>query len=312
MTTKPNRYSNSSIQNFQQCPLKFRYRNLLHLQPVEGDNNDLVFGKAMHKALETLYTTDDLSKAKESLREHYPNQINPSDLAKTLPNGLYTLDKYVEHYRWDKNWEIVAAEEMDSTEDRYVVKLDLVVRDTDTGSIYGVDHKISGNYLDYKFFNRFNPNSQVTQYVRYIKEKYGACDGFIINALGFKYRSRKYKDEPAGFWCAFERQVVTRSQQQIDQDQISKQYWIDRIEEARASGVWGMNTSQCFLCEYQPACSAGWDWEHDAQLITNVFKQVCDKWISAQDAHCNLDLGHDTDHDFVLDTAAPTEFQVEV
>lgn len=338
------RYSNSSISNFQSCPLKFRYRNLLHLQPVEGDNNDLIFGRAMHKALESIYTDGDLKKAQQVLRDSYPVE-DPNDLAKTLNNGLYTLKAYTDFYNWDPNWKVISCEDMDATEDDFVLKLDLVIEDTQNGGIYGVDHKFTKNKLDYKFFSKFNPNSQVTQYVRYIKEKYGACDGFIINAVQLSWLQEKdkagrsnaklfnitdpnrltysnrsvgyskyYKKEMCYAWglqIFFERQIITRTQQQIDQEQQSKNYWIARIEEAKASGIWGMNTGQCFLCEFQSACGAGWDWEHDESLIKNLFRQVCDTWIPEKQAHCSNDLDHDGPHSSAIQQASPVEFEVE-
>lgn len=309
------RYSNSYINSFTQCPLRCRYKHDLHLRPADDATSEhhLTFGRAGHKAFESLYTEGDAAKAKEIFRHFYPVQIDPNDFAKTADNACFTIDMYVKTYDWDKQWKVLAIEEMDHTEDNYTVKLDLVVEDTRNGDILGVDHKFTGSYLDYKFFSKFNPNSQVTQYFRYIKEKYGHCDGFVINAVGMKYRQRAYKGESAGFWCAFERQVMNRTPQQIEQEQQSKDYWIERIEHAKQSGIWGMNTSQCFLCEYQAACAAGWDWEHDSELIKTLFKQVCDKWIPEQQSHCLLELGHEDDHDGSIKAMAQTmEFEVDV
>lgn len=306
------RYSNSYIDSFRRCPLQCHYKNDLKLRSREADEHHLVFGRAGHASLEIIYRDRDLDAAKAAFHPHYPTQIDVGDLAKTEANWLYTLDKYVEHYEWDRHWKVVAVEAMDHTEDDYAVKLDLVVEDSRNGDLLGVDHKLTGRYLNADFWNDFNPNSQVTQYYRYIKEKYGRCDGFLINAIGMRYRQRAYKGEPAGFWCAFERQTFSRTVQQVEQEQESKQYWIDRIEDAKAKGVWGLNTSSCRFCSYRALCGAGWDWEHDSDLILSNFRQVCDRWVEAEQGHCKLDLDHDGIHSAAIQTQTETEFVVEV
>lgn len=344
------RYSNSSINAYAFCPLSYRYKYGLKLHPIEAASvHDLVFGRAGHEALAALYTTNDLDKAKEALRAHYPVQLNPDDRAKTAENGCLALEGYVRQYDWDKNWDVLACEDMDATEDRHVVKLDLVVRDTRTGSIYGVDHKWTKSLLNYKYWSKFDPNSQVTQYIRYIKEKYGHCDGFIVNAISLQWLNEKdkagrwngkyydltdserlvwsnrevryvkyYKREMVACWglkVEFERQVLQRTEQQIEQDNASRLNWIGAIEDSKKLDAWPMNTQQCFLCEYQPVCSAGWDWEHDSNLILNSFRQVCDKWIPEMGMHCTLDLGHEEGCRFELpdaNVAAQPEFEVEV
>jgi len=342
------RHSNSSINQFAKCPLSYYYKYLLKLHPIEAASaHHPVYGRAGHEALKTLYTTNDLDQAKAAFREHYPVQLDLNDRAKTADNGCLALEGYVQQYDWDKNWEILACEDMDATEDGNVVKLDLVVRDVTTGSIYGVDHKWTGSLLNYRYWTRFDPNSQVTQYTRYIAEKWGHCDGFIVNAISLQWLNEKdkggrwngkyyktddperlvwsnrevryvkyYKQDMVACWglkVEFERQPFRRTEQQISQDNRSRSDWIKSIEQSREQNAWPMNTQSCFLCEYQPACSAGWDWEHDSELILNHYRQVCDKWIPEVGMHCTLDLGHDTDCEFQLPESGDSqpEFVVE-
>ncbi len=85
-------YSSSAISRFQFCPLSFRYQYDLHLAPKEESSlHHLVFGAAVHKALEVLYRTHDVVKAKETLRAYYPNQLDPNDYAKTADNGCIIM-----------------------------------------------------------------------------------------------------------------------------------------------------------------------------------------------------------------------------
>ncbi len=219
-----------------------------------------------------------------------------------------------------------------------------MIRDVRTGSIFGVDTKTTKKLLNAQFFSKFEPNSQVTQYVRYIKEKFGRCDGFIINAMSLQWLNEKdkagrwngkyfspddperlyysnrevryvkyYKREMVACWglkLEYERYILNRTSQQIAQEEESRLYWIDRIEDAAAKGVWGLNTNQCFLCEYQTACAAGWDWQNDSPLILNHYRQVCRKWTG--EFHCNLDLGHSGECRLELGETVEEEFVVDL
>lgn len=343
------RYSNSYINQFAFCPLSAHYKYDIRLRPLEDSQHAAAFSKALHPALESLHVNKDVEKAKQVFTAHYPAQSDVNDHARTLPNGLKVLDFYRTHYQGDPQWKTLAAEQMDSTEDGHIVKLDLVVADTRNGDILGVDHKVTSKYLNFAYWNHFNPNSQITQYVRYIKEKYGRCDGFVINAISLTWLNEKdkagrwngryfdpadkskpwlayserdrryvkyYKQEMVAAWglqISVERQTFNRTPQQIEQDQISRFYWISRIEDAKATGIYGMATDRCFLCEYQPICGAGWDWENDAELIRSNYRQVCEKWVPELNAHCGLDLNHAGDHaPFQPDPAVSPEFVVAV
>lgn len=312
MTTK--KFSNSFLQSYQKCPLQCFYRYEQHLQRADGDSGEhhLIFGRAMHEAFKTLYVTNDVTSAIESLHVNYPTQLDPSDLAKTAANGAFVIEKYWEHYNGDRDWEIVSIEEIDSAEDGYVVKPDLIVKDRYSNLLL-IDHKFTKAYLNYKFFDQFSPNSQVTQYIRWAKEKFGACDGFVVNACNFLFLQRRSAQRAAGFNTEFERQTFNVTAQQIAQDESAKHYWIDRIEESRATDLWPMNTTSCTFCSYKSICAAGWDWQNDRELILNTYRQVCEKWVPELGQHCNLDRGHEEPHAFkITEGTEPVEFVVEV
>jgi len=337
------RYSVSRISKFQQCPLASHYTYDLNLTPKGGESmHHLVFGSAGHDALKELYLQRDVNVAKEVARLNYPVQLDVNDGAKTADTLCLALDGYVKTYNHDPEWEILSCEEMETTEDDFTVKLDLVVRDVRTGSIFGVDHKFTKKLLNAQYFSKFDPNSQVTQYYRHVQEKFGRCDGFIINAISLQWLNEKdkagrwngkyfdlgdperlyysnretryvkyYKREMVACWglkLEYERYILNRTKQQIAQEQESRLYWEDRIEDAQAKGVWGLNTNQCFLCEFQTACAAGWTWEEDQYSILNHYKQVCREYTDG--FHCNKDLGHDGQHELVLVDAPEGEIFV--
>ena len=247
----------------------------------------------MHEALAVWYQNGVLQDAINTFLVAYPAQLDLNDKAKTREHGVQALTDYFELYGMDLfNWEILSVEKRETSEDDYVVKLDLVVKDKETRQILGIDHKITGSYLDYKFFSKFEPNNQVSEYVRHIKTVYGYCDGFIINAVSLKHRSRKYKDEPAGPWHKFERQTFNRNDAQLEQDYQDRCSWMERIEESHAANDWPKNTEACWNCEYRAICSVGWTVPDDLELITNDAFYVACAERGPNEEHCNQEAGH--------------------
>ncbi len=156
--------------------------------------------------------------------------------------------------------------------DPFVLKMDLVVENIEHGGIYGVDHKVTKKKLDYGFWKKFNPSSQVTRYSHFIKEKYGACDGFYINAISMNYSSRRstrggVKCEAGAYWN-FERQMFNNTSEQFVAEQIDTQLWINDIEQARQYNAWRRDTNQCAYCDFYGICSKGLTYPEDASLIT--------------------------------------------
>ena len=309
-------YSNSEINCFDRCRLEYQYRYNLHLQSIEDDSgaHHTTFGKAFHSALEVLYTKGDMKLAKQAMRDGYPVQLDPNDMAKTAENACFTLEKYWEHYNQDRDWEIISVvEERNFRDDGFGVKPDLVVHDRNE-NILLIDHKTTGAYLNYDYFARYDPNSQISHYIQWCKEKHGHCDGFVVNAVSFRYRQRAYKGEPAGFYCSFERQTFNRTAHQLATTIRATEEAIADIEHCRETGYWRPNeqSTTCKFCSYKRLCSAGWSWEEDSELILNQMRRICDKPISKTDEHCQLDLGHGGKCDSSPQVSEAAEFVVEV
>lgn len=304
-------YSNSQLQSYKNCPLQFRFYWDLRLRQVddEGGDHHLRFGHAIHKALEVIYSDGTLREAQEQFLEHYPRQLDVNDKAKTRQGGLTALAQYVN--RWqeeDRQWRVVEIETR--SDDPWSVKPDIVLEHREHGGYWLMDHKTTGQYLNYRYWERFQPNSQITHYFDYGIAKYGQIEGFIINAISFKFRERAYKGEAPGFWANFERQTFNRRSEQLDYERHSRQQWIDDIERSRAAGFFRTNTDSCYRCPYKTICAPGWTWEEDRDLIEIQYYQVCDALLDA-DEHCVLRDSHEGDHSPVqIDSA--TEIEVEV
>lgn len=305
-------YSNSQLQTYKNCPLQWRFYWDLGLRRVDDEVGDhhLRYGAAFDKGLQAYYRGQSWSEIKEAFLNAYPTQLDPSDAAKTRENGVIALASYVK--RWhqeDKRWQIL---EVNTRKDDELasVQIDLVVRDKEQGGIWLVDHKTTGSYLNYRYWERFQPNTQITYYLDTARSVYGEIEGFIINAISFRYRERAYKGEPAGFWCNFERQVFNRNESQLAYERLSRADWIYDLERSRENGFFRTNTDACYRCQFKSICAPGWTWEDDAELINIQYRQACA--VKFANGYCELDRGHEGDHAPSLPVAAPFEVEVEV
>jgi hypothetical protein len=300
--------------------LKYKYRYVDQLTPLVGeDGHDLRYGRAVDAALNAYYGgSRSVSEAQRAFALAYPESEYPAILphwsqGKTFSNGLQALEAYAE--RWaedDQCWEVVGVQSSEESEDvasDRLVRIDLVVRDSRDGLIYGVDHKGTGKYLDKDFWAAYEPHSQIRQYVDRLQRKYGQIGGFYINALGFKHRSRAYTPRsgpdkgvqlPTGDWYAFGRRSYNPNMAMVEMERESFNGWVGKIESDRESGRWSYNTNHCirgpFICEYYQICNAGYQWPRDADLITNYYRQQCIRLVGGE--RCQLaPHGPEVEHD---------------
>lgn len=274
---------NSQLQEFKNC--QFRYYlhyKLGYKKRREGDTeHDRNFGSGIHAALETHYKGGEWGAVRDKFAQEYPTQLDQEDQAKTQQNGLIVLEAYRDQYQvQDRNWEVIACEEVGQWEIApgviYVVKIDLIVRDRQNGGIYVVDHKTTGKTFDYRYWSQFEPNSQITGYCAYAEWKYGECSGAYINGIRLGYRSRKYKDEPAGFYYEFQRQMFNRNQRQVANWKKDAVEWAEQLQLANQLDRWGKNMGQCGWCSYAAICKAEWDPrdEGDRECIEIQYERV--------------------------------------
>lgn len=308
-------YSNSELQCYKNCPLQWRFKYDLGLHRIDDDSGEhhLRFGAAFHAGLEQLYRGNGLLAARDAFVVEYPTQLDVNDKAKTQANGILALRDYAARWREDDGqWRVLAIESRSDAESGYSVKPDMIVESVEHGGVWLVDHKTTGRYLNYDYWAQYEPNSQITHYLDYAQSEYGDIEGFIINAIGFRYRERAYKGEPAGFWTAFERQTFNRNASQLQFERRSRIDWVAELERSRESQFWRSNTEACRFCSYKSLCAAGWTWEDDAELIQLTFRQVCDAMLG-NDAHCALNRDHEGDHNSELPRHdATAEIEVEV
>ena len=204
---------------------------------------------------------------------------------------------------------VQSDEEAEDVESDRLVRIDLVTRDRRDGLVYGWDHKSTGKYLDKDFNAKFDPHSQIRQYVDRLQRKYGEVGGFYINALSFRHRTKAYTPRsgpdkgvqlPAGDWYAFKRLVFNPNADAVKAERNNFDSWVRKIESDRESGHWAYNTDQCvrgpLVCEYHQICSAGYQWPRDSDLITNYYRQRCIR-LAKNGERCWLEPEHEGEHD---------------
>jgi len=277
-----NMTDHSQIQEYKECGFRYKlhYKEGFRKREEDQTEHHANFGGAVHAGLEAHYKGGEWEAVKKAFCAAYPVQLDSDDKAKTQENGLTLLKSYVSRYgEQDKaRWEVLSVEETDTFQVvggvDHVVKLDLVVRDRASGEVYGVDHKTTGKSLDYRYWNQFDPNTQITTYCAYMEQKYGSCSGMWINGISFGFRQRMYKGEPAGFHCDMKRNLFNRNPHQVEAWRKDVLQWIAKMQEAEKTGWYGKNTAFCGWCSYRPICVAEWTPEEDEQNILVQFEKV--------------------------------------
>lgn len=193
------RHSYSALSTFRACPLRYKLRYLdgLELRDAARNVHHLEYGKAMHAGLEIWYSgpeTSGIQSMQDTFAAAYPIQLDPSDKAKTQENGIRALALYVERWREeDRKWKVLEVEgpgTLNYTLDSGLNELhcDLVMENLEHGGVYVWDHKTTTKQLGPWYWDQYSPNSQITGYIDYVQQKYGTCDGFIINAISLQWR----------------------------------------------------------------------------------------------------------------------------
>lgn len=318
----------SELQLYKNCPLAYRLQYEVGLRADAHSNYDMAFGSAIHLGLEALYKGDyahvgsaarnDLVKqALDAFREACPTPPMGEN-AKTRESGVEALLGYVAQWSDpDRDWKILDCEAAYQREDGWISHLDLTVEDTTTGNRYAVDHKTVGGshvYLSYKYWQKFAPNSQVRQYLITAKERYGAIDGFYVNAISFGYRSRRSANGGVGTWQKYERQMFNVDDEILRQEQEATAMWLDRLAASRATSTWPYNTDSCYSCQYRAMCEGGWQWGVDDEVIRNQYHLACNQLTDTL-RRCALPVGHAgecAEYDLSSDTAHGDDMLITV
>ncbi len=256
------------------CPQKYYIKFILGLQKASVDttNIDIRFGQTVHSGLELFYK----EKSKEDITKTFDDFIDvEGEESKTKANGIELLNAYIEHYKnKDKDMQILDVETKDSysiDDITYIVKVDTIIKLND--NIYVLEHKTAKN-IAYNYFDKFSPNMQMTGYTEYVRQKYGQCSGILLNVLQSANRKRAYKGEPAGFHCKFQREIVNRNPQQLDDFKENIKKIAKFLEVCKLHNSWFKNENSCHKfrgCQYKELCLTSKGINIDEQIADTLY-----------------------------------------
>ena len=263
----------SSISNFNSCPKKYNLqRQGWHKQEDGEETTDLRFGQALHSALECHYKGGSPDDTIKTFTDSYQECTEKKE--KSVESGVETLRNYIEFYKeQDKDWRVIGTEVKDEVETltgNHELHIDLVAEHLPSGSIYFWDHKTTSKAFSPMYWRKFEIDSQMSRYTKYVQDKFGSCAGCVINGISVGYRSRMYKGEPAGYWQKFERQIFNRSQDILNMWLESDKQWEKLMAYADKEQCYPSALgSLCAWCAFYPYCLAG----EDKMLLESLYEQ---------------------------------------
>ena len=254
----------TTMSDFLTCRKRHYWRHRRNVTPIQR-SLALLFGAALHIGFKVFYTK---GNPIEAFKEAYQPEDIPDKEKRTIEHGVMILEKYMEQYRSNPftviecNGSHLIRISQDIT---YACRMDAVIK-CQTGHVYVMEHKTTSS-LGYYFFDNFTLNHQVDGYVRACKDKYGECEGVLMDAISTKKEvltdadiiampeaKRKYKT------CSFLRDIATRT---IDQQNNFTKEVLDiaqNIAYAIEKDSFPMNKSMCNYygaCPYKALCLHG-------------------------------------------------------
>ena len=302
-------YDNSQVVCYQKCPMAYylQYvKGLVKSDSKESSTLHIDFGSHFHKFLELFYDRE-MKGGKEpiNVNEIWSTFEDREDEAvKTRRNGERLCLAYVENYKGQDRFEILEVEKsrvFDLGDYKFIVKRDAVVRES--GNVFSFEHKTTGSLGPWYFDNYFI-DSQMDAQTYVTGLDYGFCSGVLLNVaepkwieknvllrpddpnvklyseVEIKYSSyHKYKCEMAyckGFRSNFARDIVSRSEGEIEQWKNNTIGWIEKIEESKKKGEWLRSGSGwgCSRCQYKEICKVSKGIKVDESMTEIMYEEI--------------------------------------
>jgi CRISPR/Cas system-associated exonuclease Cas4 (RecB family) len=187
----------TKITEFIRCPRRYFYEYVLGWRP-ETPSNHLVFGSAVHEALEHLllngYTDNEIIRAHEKFltyyRGYFPPETDEIFVPKTPDNFFIVLAAYAKKYFQDlENFEVlyteIAGEVALSNDHVAYFRMDSILRNLLNSKIFSLEHKTGSS--GYNWESQWDLSTQVGMYthVLYCLYEPEVVEGIRINGLLF-------------------------------------------------------------------------------------------------------------------------------
>ena len=251
------------VQDYRKCKKYFYHKYINMLEGIDTAPS-LLFGSAMHAAMETWYELLKIGKPVhvrvQGAIERFEKEINEvrdkysyeDTFSQDVERGITILRAYGLQYS-NENWLVLAIEEdveyqFDSG-DKMTGRVDLVVKSSE-GRVYLVDHKFTGWSMSNVIKSHQN-SDQATAYKmmwdhKHLENPLNAC---IFNIC------RCYKGA-----TDFHQLAIARTRQDVEEFKldINSEYIeiANRVSDPNAR--WPKNTDRCMdynrPCDYLPLC----------------------------------------------------------
>lgn len=265
--------NSSSIDLIQSCRKKAFFALERNLRGTE-QSDALVFGSALHKALEAFYSAPILGNERaitvSQVQDVFEKNANglaelPDSEKRSVANGKKIISNYIATYKNDP-WVVVVDShgpvversfELESSVPGVTIhgQIDCLLQNVETKEIVVCDHKTSSS-LGADFLNRVKPNIQFSIYT------------WAANQLGFKVDQVMVN----GIQVAKTKADLLRVFTKRDQNDFDEMFETinDSVvlwKQAKASKIWPMNSSSCGQwggCQYKEICSFSRDTRESA------------------------------------------------
>lgn len=256
--------NSSSADVIQTCRRKAYYQLHLGARAESEDSTALLFGSALHKAMEAFYLAPPESRSQQSCVDAFVDYASatklaelPSDDKRSIANGLKIIDKYYSTYK-DDPWVTVVDTSGPVVERSFQLpvdpyrwlyihgQIDCLLKNTETGEIVVCDHKTSSS-LGTDFMNRIKPNLQFSTYAWAARQMGFEVSRVMVNGI----QVAKTKTDLV-------RVFTERTKEDFDE---MIQTYLDSSDlyfKARHDNKWPLNSTACSHwggCQYREVCS---------------------------------------------------------
>lgn len=201
-SNKTIKLDNHSLSAFRECPRKYSFRieqGLVAQRQSEGQSPELLFGIAMHHAMDTLFNEQDVDLACRRFLEAY--QPVPEDAKRTPGRGVNIIEDYAE--RWSREndlYELSVSEvkfelplgEVDGYTVYYGGLIDKILMRND--KVYLMDHKTSSWESQY-LIPAYAQSQQFKGYLwaaQQLDDDFKQCETLIVDVLLIKPKNNDF------------------------------------------------------------------------------------------------------------------------
>lgn len=249
----------TSLSWLKECPRKYQY-SMIEGWMSRDQSPHLTFGIIYHESLELYDQRRALGDSHvDALREAVRHALKASygwrsdHNAKNRENLLRSIVWYLEQYATDGVTTMVLSNGKPAIELNFAFevtkevvfcgRLDRVVQFADNP--YVLDRKTTGTTLGPGYFDRFEPNNQMSMYTLAARTIYQTpVRGVIIDAA-----------QVAVGFTRFDRGIIYRTEAQLDEWMNDSLGWIEQSYRYAERKYWPQNDQACFLCQFKRVCA---------------------------------------------------------